>query len=101
MTGEDASSGRSAARFDRLAAASDWLVLRGHGLARRFDAIPQEFGAPDGIDEDDPKALRAEWLRQLRLWADYNPEEVFALKVGGGLLLAAVAALWLAIGTIR
>ena len=50
--------------------------------------------------ETDYFRLRAEWLRYLRLWSGYNPEEVFALKVGGALLAASIVALWLAIALL-
>ena len=71
-----------------------------HQLADRFDLIPTEFGRDAPVDESDARSVRAEWVRHLKLWAAYNPEEIFALKVGGGLLAAAVIALWLAIALI-
>ena len=79
--------------------ALDVAVLRGHALAIQLDRVPQEFGDADPVDETDPKALRREWRRQFRIWADSSPEQLFAIKVGavllGGtivLLLAFVAA---------
>lgn len=73
--------------------ALDALVLRGHGLAVRFDRVPQEFGEEAPVDEADPKALRREWLRQLELWAGYNPEEVFAWKAGAAVFGAVLVVL--------
>lgn len=77
----------------------DGLTLKAHALAVRFDLAPAEFGDADPVDDTDPAALRREWLRQLRMWASYNPEDVFALKaaalvgvlaLGGLLALVAV-----------
>lgn len=78
----------------------DRLVLVAHKAADRFDLVPPEFGRESPIDESDARSVRQEWWRYLRLWSAYNPEEVFALKVGGVLLATAVVALWLAIGLV-
>jgi hypothetical protein len=95
----------SASLWRRTAAlpghARDAAVLFGHRLAARLDLIPPEFGSETPLDETDPKAVLAEWLRYLRLWAGYNPEELFALKVGAAMLLAALVALWMAVGLLR
>ncbi|MCR5875319.1 hypothetical protein LRS10_14685 [Phenylobacterium sp. J426] len=64
----------------------DAAVLRLHALAVRLDRVPSEFGDVAPVDETDPRAVRAEWLRQYRIWADSNPERLFAIKVGGLLL---------------
>ncbi|HKR89764.1 MAG TPA: hypothetical protein VJS38_16455 [Phenylobacterium sp.] len=73
------------------------LVLAVHRLADRLDLLPSEFDAESRIDRNDATAVLAEWIRYARFWASYNPEEMFALKVGGAMLLAGVLALWLAI----
>ena len=80
--------------FGRL---GDQGSLALHRLADRFDLVPPEFGRETPVDESDARSVRVEWLRYLRLWAAYNPEEVFALKVGGALLATTVVALWFAI----
>lgn len=73
------------------------LVLAAHRQAERLDLVPAEFGAESQVDSNDATAILAEWIRYARFWAGYNPEEMFALKVGGGMLLACVVALWMAI----
>jgi hypothetical protein len=80
--------------------AGDGLALAAHRLADRLDLVPSEFGRDSLVDETDARRVRAEWLRCLRLWSAYNPEEVFALQVGGGLLAATLVALWLAIALL-
>lgn len=77
------------------------LVLGAHRLADRFDLVPADFGAENPVDVHDARAVGAEWLRRLRSWADYNPEEVFALKVGGGMLAIALVGLWLLVAVMR
>lgn len=77
--------------------ARDRSVLGLHRMADRFDLVPPEFGREQPVDEADAGAVMTEWSRYFRLWADYNPEEIFALKVGAALLLAAIIALWLLI----
>ncbi|WP_309091436.1 hypothetical protein [Phenylobacterium sp.] len=64
----------------------DAAVLRLHALAVRLDRVPPEFGDAEPVDETDPKALRREWARQYRIWADSSPEQLFAIKVGALLL---------------
>jgi hypothetical protein len=76
----------------------DAAVLRLHRLVDRFEQLPPEFGAEGEIDETNANAVAAEWIRCLRLWAAYSPEQVFALEVGAALLAAAVIGLWICIG---
>jgi hypothetical protein len=75
-------------------------VLRLHRLADRFEQLPPEFGAETEVDETNANAVVAEWIRCLRLWAAYSPEQVFALKVGAALLVAAIVGLWICIGVM-
>jgi hypothetical protein len=75
--------------------------LRAHRLADRFEALPPDYGAEAPVDDTDPGAVFREWRRCLRLWAAYSPEQVFALKVGATLLLAALIALWFMVGLMR
>ena len=78
----------------------DAAVLKAHALAVRFDRVPDSFGVDVALDEADPKALRREWLRQLHLWADYSPEQVFALKAGALMLGAVLAVLLIVVAVI-
>ena len=75
-------------------------MLRGHRIADRFDRLPNEFGKNGPVDETDAGAVLGEWRRCLRLWADYSPEEVFALKWGAALLGAVAVGLWIVIGAV-
>lgn len=75
---------------------ADAATLRAHGLAIRFDQVPEAFGVEEPVDETDATAVRREWLRQLRLWAGSSPEEVFAIKAGA-LMLGGVLALLLVV----
>jgi hypothetical protein len=77
------------------------LTLRAHRLADRLDIVPDEFGKAEPVDEADASTVAAEWLRCLRLWASYNPEEVFALKIGAALLGALAAGLWILVAMMR
>lgn len=89
------------ARFAGLVErALDIAVLRGHALAVRLDRLPGGFGDEAAVDEADPKALRLEWLRQFHLWADYNPEEVFALKAGALMLGGVLVVLLIVVAVI-
>jgi hypothetical protein len=88
-------------RFAKLGRLRDALVVRAHAMAVRFDATPDEFGKEGEVDETDPHALVAEWRRCLEAWAGYNPEEVFAVKVGVALLAAALFALWVLVALVR
>jgi hypothetical protein len=78
----------------------DIAVVRAHALALRLDRVPEGFGDEIAVDETDPKALRREWLRQLRQWADYSPEEVFALKAGALMLGAVLVGLLIVVAVI-
>src|SRR5688500_10003177 len=75
---------------------ADAATLRAHALAVRLDRVPETFGEETAVDETDARAVRAEWVRLVRAWADYSPEEVFALKAGA-LGLAGVLALLLVV----
>ena len=75
---------------------ADAATLRAHGLAIRFDQVPTTFGDEAFVDEGDAAQVRHEWLRQLRVWADCSPEEVFTLKAGA-LMLGGVLALLLVV----
>lgn len=76
-------------------------VLWVHRQADRFDLIPAEFGREAEVDDTDAGSIAREWRRQARLWADYNPEEMFALKAGAvGLGLGLVVLLML-VGAVR
>ncbi len=79
---------------DRLLAA---LVLPVHHLAERRDLVPPTFGDQAPVDEADAHAVLGEWRRLARIWLLENPEEVFALKVGSGLLLGVLLLLWVVI----
>jgi hypothetical protein len=79
----------------------DRVVLWLHRLADQYDWLPDGYGEAGVVDAADPGAVTAEWMRCLRSWAGYNPEEVFALKAGAALLLATLAGLWLLIALMR
>jgi hypothetical protein len=78
----------------------DSAILQCHRLADRFELLPPEFGERAQVDEGDPDAVLAEWVRCVRQWADYSPEQVFALKVGGGLFIATLVGLLLLVGAL-
>jgi len=85
----------------RVRRAGERAVLWLHRQADRFDVIPTEFGEDVEVDQTDARAILREWLRQARLWAGYNPEEMFALKAGAvavGLALLMLVAL---VGAVR
>jgi hypothetical protein len=92
---------RSPARRSRLRGAADGLIVWAHREAQRRDLVPAEFGQGSPVDETDASALLHEWTHQARLWADYNPEEMLALKAGAVGLGAALLVLVIAIGAIR
>jgi len=77
------------------------LVLQTHELACRWDLTPTEFGRENVVDETDATAVLREWRHQLRRWAAYNPEEVFAIKAGAAVLGAALILLWVLVGALR
>lgn len=85
----------------RLRRLGENLVLWLHRQADRWDLIPAEFGGEAPVDQADAAAVAREWLRQLRLWAAYNPEEVLALKAGGAVLGAALLALVILVAALR
>lgn len=70
-------------------------LLALHRLARRLRLVPPEFGREAPVDASNPQAVRAEWRRYFRLWADHAPQEIFALKIGAALLAAGIVALTL------
>jgi hypothetical protein len=76
------------------------LVLFLHRQAERMDLLPAEFGDKEPVDANDANSVLREWLRQARLWADYSPEQVLALKVGAAVLGAALVVLIVLIGAI-
>jgi hypothetical protein len=77
------------------------LVLWLHRQAERLDLVPTEFGDETPVDRQDAGSLAAEWLRQARLWAGYNPEEMLALKAGAVALGVALLFLVVLVGAIR
>lgn len=85
----------------RLRLAAESLILWLHRKADRWDLIPSEFGEEAPVDQSDAGAVAREWLRQLRLWAAYNPEEVLALKAGVAILGAALLGLVILVGAVR
>ena len=84
----------------RRAGLFDHLVLWAHGVAVRRDWLPSEFGDAGAVDEPDASAVRREWLRHLRMWADSSPEQVFAIKAGGLMLGGTLAVLVLLIAVM-
>ena len=85
----------------RLRRAGAGLVIWLHRQAQRRDLIPTEFGERAPVDENDAGSLLREWARQAKLWADYNPEEMLALKAGTVALGAALLVMIVLIGAIR
>lgn len=79
----------------------DRAILWAHREAERRDRIPAEFGAASPVDTSDADAVLREWIRQARLWADYNPEEMLALKAGAAVLGGALLVLIVLIRAIR
>jgi len=77
------------------------LALWLHGQAERFDLVPTEYGQEVQVDPADARSVAAEWLRQGKLWAAYNPEQVLALKVGAAVLGLVLVALAMLAGSIR
>jgi hypothetical protein len=75
----------------------DLLTLRFHALAESRDWIADTFGEGEPVDASDPAALRRAWLQQLKRAMADNPEQMFAIKVGGGLLTLAVIAILAAV----
>ena len=90
---------RTAAR--RLRRMTGEAVLWLHRQADRFDLIPSEFGRESEVVEGDARSIAREWWRQARLWAAYNPEEMFALKAGAVALGLALVILIVLVGAVR
>jgi hypothetical protein len=86
---------------ERLKRASEGAVVWLHRQADRMDLVPPEFGDEAPVDASDAKSLLREWLRQVKLWADYSPEQVLALKTGAIALAVALLALVILVGAIR
>ena len=85
----------------RLRRAGDATVLWLHRLADRFDLVPTEFGRDTEVDDTDAGSIAREWRRQAKLWADYNPEEMFALKAGAAGLGLGLVVLLMLVGAVR
>jgi len=99
MSGPD--QGRPRTPKALLARLVDTAILKAHALAGRYEVIPDDFGHHGSVDETQARAVLAEWVRCARLWAGYNPEQIFALKVGAGLLLLLIVGLWLMVASIN
>jgi hypothetical protein len=87
--------------LERLRRMGDRLVLWLHRQAERLDLVPTEFGDEAPVDRQDAGSVAAEWLRQARLWAGYNPEQMLALKAGAVALGVALLFLVVMVGAIR
>ncbi|HEX3699535.1 MAG TPA: hypothetical protein VHV27_02565 [Phenylobacterium sp.] len=85
----------------RLKQAGRDAVVWLHRQADRMDLLPSEFGDKAPVDPADADSLLREWLRQLRLWADYSPEQVLALKVGLAALGVAMLVLVVLVAAVR
>jgi len=88
-------------RQERLRQAGETAVLWLHRQADRMDLVPPEFGQDAQVDEADGGSLLKEWIRQARLWAAYNPEQMLALKAGAVALGIALLVLVVLVGAIR
>ena len=80
---------------------SETAVLWLHRQAERLDLTPPEFGQEREVDPTDGGAVRREWVRQAKLWAGYNPEQMLALKAGAVALGIALLVLVILVGAIR
>ena len=87
--------------LERLRPTGERVVLWLHRQAERLDMVPTEFGDETPVDRQDAGSLVTEWLRQARLWAGYNPEEMLALKAGAVALGVALLFLVVLVGAIR
>lgn len=76
-------------------------VLWLHRQADRMDLVPPEFGQEAEVDRESAGSLVKEWIRQAKLWAGYNPEEMLALKAGAVALGVALLVLVFLVGAIR
>jgi len=86
---------------ERLKRAGESTLVWLHRQALRLDLVPAAFGDEAPVDENDAGSLVREWRRQLRLWADYSPEQVLAIKLGSLALGVALVVLVILVGTIR
>ena len=93
-------AGPRAPAASRPARLRDTFTLKLHSLAVRLDLAPQDFGDAGPTDLTDARAVRREWLRQIRMWAAYNPEDVFALKAGVTASFMVFAAVVIAVAAI-
>jgi len=91
----------STAKPDRLRHAGDKAVLWLHRQADRLDLVPPEFGQDAAVDNTDASSLLREWLRQAKMWASYNPEQMLALKAGAVALGVALLVLVVLVRSIR
>ncbi|MFC3070069.1 hypothetical protein [Phenylobacterium soli] len=87
--------------MDRLRPRAEQAVLWIHRQADRLDLIPSEFGDETPVDREDAGSVAREWLRQAKLWAAYNPEQMLALKAGAAALGGALLVLVLIVAAIR
>lgn len=85
-------SGADAPGGDALVRLRDKGALALHHLIERLGLVPPELSVEPSADAT---VVRSEWRRYLRLWHDYKPEELFALKVSAALGLTAIVALGL------
>ena len=91
----------SAAKPDRLRQVGETTVVWLHRQADRLDLVPPEFGQDAAVDPADGGSLFREWVRQARMWASYNPEQMLALKAGTVALGVALLVLVILVGAIR
>lgn len=84
----------------RLRRAAKQSVLWLHAQADRFDLIPAEFGQEAQVDTASARSVAREWLRQLKLWMAYNPEEMLAIKAGVAALGVALIVLVVIVGAV-
>jgi len=87
--------------MDRLKRTGESAVVWLHRRAERLDLLPPEFGVETPVDAEDAGSLLREWLRQVKLWAAYSPEQVLALKTGAVALALALVVLVVLVGAIR
>lgn len=73
-------------RLDSQRRTADKAVVWLHAQADRLEWAPSEFGSDEPVDTNDASEIRREWLRLLRRWMDNNPEQMLAIKAGGGAL---------------
>jgi hypothetical protein len=88
-------------RENGLLQTGEKMVVWLHAQAERMDMTPAEFGDEAPVDPSDARSLVREWLRQARLWAAYNPEQLLGLKAGAVALGIALLVLVALVGAIR